>query len=98
MTKFSLYFKEDSFESSKTIFISRGFRKNWILTEGANPSWDYIAVLDSKNKREIQINESIFNSLMSLNEMNRYYINKYNNPIDLFTKWNLIDDIVEYLI
>ena len=98
MTKYFLYFRKDLFESAKSVCISSGFRRNWILTEGANPSWDYLSLLSFKDKREIEINESLFNSLMSLNQMNRYYINKCSTPIELFTKWNLMDDIVEYLI
>lgn len=98
MTKYFLYLRQDLFQSVKSIYISKGYRKNWGLTEGAEPSWDYLAILSTKDKKEIEISESIFNSLMSLNQMNRYYINKCNNPVDLFTRWNLIDDIVEYLI
>lgn len=98
MTKYFLYFRNDLFESVKAIYISKGYRANWGLVEGANPSWDYLSLLSAKDKKEIEINESIFNSLMSLNQMNRYYINKCNNPIDLFIKWNLIDDIAEFII
>lgn len=98
MNKFHLYFRKDLFETTKTIYISKGPAKNWSLSEGSEPIWNYMPFFTIKDKKEIEITESFFNNLMSINQINRYYINKCNNPIELFKKWNLLDDIVEQLI
>lgn len=98
LTKFYLYFRKDLFKTTKTIYISKGPSKNWALSEGSDPVWNYMPFVTTKDKREIEITESFFDSLMSIKQIDRYYINKCNNPIELFKKWNLLDDIAEQLI
>jgi hypothetical protein len=96
--KYYLYFRKDLFKTVKIIYIGKGLSKNWSLSEGSDPIWNYIPFFTVKDKKEIEISESFFNSLMSIKQMDRYYINKCNSPIELLKRWNLLDDIAELLI
>lgn len=72
--------------------------ESWCLRQGKNPYWAMTRNVFFESKDIFEINDIIFYKLFNLSKHQRNKINKYDNQIDLFKDWGLLNDVCENLL
>ena len=103
MIKFYLGFDDNYFESMKIFVIGiKDSEKNtshfWCLSDVNDFQWKLIGRETPDFRKKILINDDYFYKIKLLSYEKRSYIAKYDNPIELFKAWDLLEEIEEHLI
>lgn len=101
-TKYYVCFDNDYFQNQKILFLIKISIRNtnvgyesWCLRQGKNPSWKMTRNIFFESKNIFEVNDIVFYKLFNLSKYKRNKINKYDNQIDLFKDWGLLEQVCE---
>ena len=84
----------------KIIYLIESDSIVWYLQKGESPRWTLLSSKFKKIKKEkeIQINHETYNKILKIDALKLHYINSDLSYVQLFEKWEILNDLSELLI